>query len=69
MPSHEGLYKLFIGSVLGRETNLAREFYIMSDLDVSLCLSPSYTLSRSDSEGIYFEDRIFNIPYARRCLG
>ena len=62
MPSHEGLYKLFIGSVLGRETNLAREFYIMSDLDVSLCLSPSYTLSRSDSEGIYFEDRIFNIP-------
>ena len=62
IPSYEGLYKVFIGSVLGRETNLAREYFITIDLDVSLCLSPSYTASRSDCEGIYFEDRIFNSP-------
>ena len=62
IPSHEGMYRVFIGSVLGRESNLAHEFFITSDLDVSLCLSPSYTLSRSDFEGIFFEDRIFNVP-------
>lgn len=62
IPSHEGMYRVFIGSVLGREANLANEFFITSDLDVTLCLSPSYTLSRSDNEGIFFEDRIFNVP-------
>lgn len=62
IPSHEGMYRVFIGSVLGRESNLAYEFFITSDLDVSLCLSPSYTLSRSDNDGIFFEDRIFNVP-------
>lgn len=62
IPSHEGLYKVFIGSVLGRETNLAGEFFVMTDLDVSLCLSPSYTSTQSDSSGIYFEDRVFNTP-------
>lgn len=62
IPSYEGLYNAFIGSVIGRESNLSEDYFLLTDLDVSLCFSPSYTCTQSDFEGIYFEDRVFQCP-------
>lgn len=62
IPSFEGLYCMFIGSVIGRSSNLDNSLFMLTDLDVSLCLCPTYTAVISDSEGIFFQDRVFQTP-------
>lgn len=62
IPSYEGLYNIFIGSVLGRENCLDDDFMFLSDLHSSLCMAINYTTFRSDKEGILFNDRLFQAP-------
>lgn len=62
MPSFEGLYRMFIGSIVGRSSNLDSNLFMLTDLDVSLCLCPTYTSMSSDLEGIFFQDRVFQVP-------
>lgn len=62
IPSFDGLYRLFIGSIIGRSSNMHESLFMLTDLDVSLCLSPTYTAPISDSDGIFFQDRVFQAP-------
>lgn len=62
IPSYESLYNLYIGSVIGRESNLDKDYFFLSDLHSSLCLNINYTNFKSDDEGTLFVDRIFQVP-------
>ena len=62
IPSYEGMYNIFIGSVIGRESCLDPGYLFLSDLHSSLCLNINYTNFKNDPEGILFNDRIFQIP-------
>jgi len=62
IPSFEGLKNIWIGSILGRENKLAKEYYFLTDLDVALCLWTNTTSFKSDEDGIYFNDRLFQVP-------
>lgn len=62
IPSFEGLYNLFIGSVIGREVNLNPNYLFLTDLHSSLCFNLNYTNFKNDEEGIFFNDRISQIP-------
>ena len=54
IPSYEGLYNIFIGSIIGRENNLNPDYLFLSDLHSSLCMGINYSTFRSDKEGILF---------------
>lgn len=62
IPSYEGLYNMFVGSVIGRENCLDAGYLFLTDLHSSLCLNINYTNFKNDPEGILFNDRIFQIP-------
>jgi hypothetical protein len=62
IPSYESLYNIFIGSVIGRESNLDKDYLFLSDLHSSLCLNINYTNFKDDDEGTLFADRIFQVP-------
>lgn len=52
IPSYEGLYNIFIGSIIGRENNLNPDYLFLSDLHSSLCMGINYSTFRSDKEGL-----------------
>lgn len=62
IPSYEGLYNIYVGSILGRETNLDSEYMYLTDLRSSLCLNVNYTTYKNDDEGILFNERIYQTP-------
>jgi len=62
IPSFEGLYNIYIGNIIGREVNLNKNYLYLSDLHSSLCFNLNYTTFKNDDEGIFFNDRIFQIP-------
>lgn len=61
-PSHEGLKKLFVGSIIGREAKLDKEFWILTDLATALTLFIHYSVFQNDGSGVLFNDRLFQIP-------
>lgn len=62
IPAFEGLYNMYLGNVIGRESNLDRSYLYLTDLHSSLCLMLHYSNYKSDADGILFNDRIFQIP-------
>lgn len=62
IPSYEGLYNIFVGSVIGRESCLDDDYKYLTDLHSSLCLNVNYSVFRNDENGVLFNDRIFQIP-------
>lgn len=62
MPSYEHLANVHLASVPGHENGLDRSFLFLSPLSLALCLFINYTTFTSDREGIYFNDRIYQIP-------
>lgn len=62
IPSYEGLFNIFVGSVICRESNLDADYKFLTDLHSSLCLNINYTIFKNDDEGILFNDRIYQIP-------
>lgn len=62
VPSYEGLYNIFIGSVIGRENCLDTDYLFLSDLHSSLCMSINYSTFKNDMEGILFNERLFQTP-------
>jgi len=62
IPSFEGLYNMFIGNVIGREVNLNKNYLFLTDLHSSLCFTLNYTNFKNDEDGIFFNDRISQIP-------
>ena len=62
VPSYEGLYNIFVGSVLGREACLDSDYLFLSDLHSSLCMSINYSTFKNDREGILFNERLYQTP-------
>ncbi len=62
IPSYNRLFELFVGSILGREKTLEKEYSMLLDLKASLCLNSAYSLQKGDKEGVWFNDRIYQIP-------
>jgi hypothetical protein len=62
IPSYEGLYNIFLGSVIGRNKKLSLNFFFVSELALALTLSVNYSPFQDDPEGVLFTDRIFQIP-------
>ncbi|WP_262249723.1 VirB4 family type IV secretion system protein [Parapedobacter soli] len=62
MPSYEGLYNIFLGSVIGREKKLDHRYLFTADLNAALSFSINYSAYRDDPDGVLFTDRIFQIP-------
>lgn len=61
-PIYEGLRDIFIGTVIGRENKLAPGYFFLTDTGVALTLFINYSVFRNDAEGVFFNDRIFQIP-------
>lgn len=61
-PSFEGLENLFLGTVIGRQSKLARTYFFMTELSIITGLFIHYGPYRDDEQGILFNDRIFNVP-------
>lgn len=62
LPSYDGLYKLFLSSVLGRESLLNDDYSILMDCGATLCLNASYAPQNGDLEGVWFHDRVYQTP-------
>ncbi|MBW9280234.1 TraG family conjugative transposon ATPase [Bacteroides fragilis] len=62
IPSYEGIYNLFVGNIIGRENKLDPGYFFLTDLDVALSLGICYTTFSDDKDGIFFNDRIFQVP-------
>lgn len=65
IPSYEGLKNIYIGNVIGRENKLDKNYYYLTELNVALCLFINYTTFKDDEDGIFFNDRLFQIPLRR----
>ena len=65
VPTFEGLFELYVANVLGREHKIPSEYLFLTDLHASLCFSLDYDIFKDDEEGIYFNDRIYQIPLRR----
>lgn len=61
-PSFEGARDLFLGTIIGRANKLHPDFYFLTDTAVGVALLINYSTFKSDREGVYFNDRIFQLP-------
>lgn len=62
VPSYENLTKIFAASVLGAAPCLPKSYMFQTSLGFALCLFISYTTFTDDADGLFFNDRIFQIP-------
>ena len=65
VPKKEILRNIFLGSIIGREKMLHRDFFFTSTLKTSVILFNQTSFSKDDEKGIYFNDRINQIPLKR----
>lgn len=61
-PMRERAKQVFFGTTIGAVNTLPNDFMFKIDLKSSLCLMTHYSTFKSDSEGIFFHERIFNTP-------
>lgn len=61
-PEKEVFKDIFLGSIIGRETSMHHDNYWITHLKQALCLWTNTTVPRSDAEGVYFNDRINQLP-------
>lgn len=62
VPSYEGLYNIFLGSVIGRNKALSLSYFFVTELSLALTMCVNYSPFQDDPEGVLFTDRIFQIP-------
>jgi hypothetical protein len=62
-PSYIGLRNIFLGTVIGRENILDRDFFFLTELSIATGLFVNHSPYVSDTDGVFFNDRIFQIPY------
>lgn len=62
IPSYEHLANIYLASVPGQEKGLDSGFLFLTPLSLALCLFINYTTFTPDEEGVYFNDRIYQIP-------
>ncbi len=61
-PSFDGIRNIFIGSIIGRESKLDSSLFMFLDLAASLTLFIHYSVFKNDKEGVFFNDRLYQIP-------
>ena len=64
-PEKEIFKDVFLGSIIGREGQMHKDNFFISHLKQALCLFTNTTLSKSDEEGVYFNDRVYQLPLKR----
>lgn len=62
IPSYEHLANIYLASVPGQEKGLDSGFLFLTPLSLALCLFINYTTFTPDEEGVYFNDRIYQVP-------
>jgi conjugal transfer ATP-binding protein TraC len=65
IPSHEALEDLFLGTIIGRESKLHRDYFFINKLEVAICLKLNYSFYEDDEEGIVFQDRLLQVPHRK----
>ena len=61
---------LFFNSFFANVANIDKSNIILPiDLQQSLCFFTNVTNYKNDEKGIYFNDRVYNIPVKKECLG
>lgn len=61
-PEKEVFKDIFLGSIIGRETSMHKDNFWITHLKQALCLFTNTTVPRSDEEGVFFNDRISQLP-------
>lgn len=61
-PTYLGLKDIFVGNVIGRENNLSRSYFFLTELSVPVSMFINHSVFRGDDEGIFYNDRLFQIP-------
>lgn len=62
-PTYEGLKDIFVGNVIGRENNLSRSYFFLTELSLPVSMFINHSVFTGDQEGILFNDRVFQIPF------
>lgn len=61
-PEKEVFKDIFLGSIIGRETSLHKDNLWITTLKQSLCLFSNTTVPTSDENGVFFNDRLSQLP-------
>jgi len=61
-PEKEVLKDVFLGSIIGRESHLHKDNFFISHIKQALCLFTNTTMPRSDEQGIWFNNRVNQLP-------
>lgn len=62
MPSYTNLAILYGAGIIGCTASLPRGYMFETSLSLAICLFSHYTVFENDSEGILFNDRLYQIP-------
>lgn len=65
LPSYEGLYHLFVGTIPGRASSLHKDFFFLNTLENAQCLFTNYSFYRDDEEGVVYQTRVLQTPIKR----
>lgn len=65
IPTYEGLEDIFLGTIIGRESRLSKDYFFLNSLQAALCLFLNYSFYQDDEEGIVFQDRILQVPHRK----
>ncbi|MDR4895102.1 MULTISPECIES: VirB4 family type IV secretion system protein [unclassified Chryseobacterium] len=61
-PEKEVFKDIFLGSIIGRQSSMHIDNYFITHLKQALCLWTNTTVPKSDEEGVFFNDRMFQLP-------
>lgn len=62
VPAFDNLREMFFSSIGGNASKLRSDFWFLSDLQSSLCLTVHQSTFKQDERGIFFNERIDNVP-------
>lgn len=65
IPSFEGLYHLFVGTIIGRVSNLHNDYFYLNTLENATSMLLNYSFYQQDDDGIVYQDRILQTPVKR----
>ena len=65
VPSFDGLYHLFVGTIMGRVSSLHPTYFFLTTIETALCFFTNYSFYQSDQTGTVFQDRILQTPIYR----
>ena len=64
-PEREVLKDVYLGSIIGREKKLHKDNFFITHLKQALCLFTNTTIQTNDEKGVFFNDRVNQLPLRR----